>query len=79
MSHVAKVRSHYRFLRERTYENLEVALPGDVLSRVVSSAIVGLILLNAVVLACGLFIPLQPYARYLSFFKTVSVTILSGS
>ncbi len=77
MSHVSKVRTYYIRLRERTYELLEVAAPGDVLSRVLNLIIIVLVLCNVAVFALGYVDRLQPYARYFDLFEMLSVSFFT--
>lgn len=77
MSHLSKVRSHYLRLRGRTYELMEVGLPGDVFSRIVNLTITGFVLFNAVAFACSFLFSLQPYELYFDLFEKASIAFFS--
>lgn len=77
MSNPAKVRAHYRRLRERAYEVMEVAVPGDVFSRVLNIGIMALVLINVAAFALSFVDRLQPYGAYFELTETISVTLFT--
>ncbi len=77
MGRLQTAKKHYKNLRERVYEVLEVAAPGDVLSRVFNLGIILLVALNIVAFGLSLLDRLQPYQLYLNRFELFSVVIFS--
>ena len=78
MSNLAKVRAGYRRLRERIYEAMEVAMPGDVLSRVLNLGITALVLISIAAFALGFVARLASYRAYLDLVETVSVALFTA-
>ena len=67
----------YQRARERTYEILEVAAPGDTPSKVVNLSIIALVLLNAAAFGLEFLAYFAPYQRYLRWFEFFSVAVFS--
>jgi len=75
MSRLQTAKTHYKNLRERVYEMLEVAAPGDVLSRLLNLGIILLVIFNVLAFGLSLLDRLQPYHLYLNRFELFSVAV----
>ena len=77
MGRLQTAKTHYKNLRERVYEVLEVAAPGDVFSRVLNLGIILLVVLNVLAFGLSLLDRMQPYQLYLDRFELISVAFFS--
>jgi len=67
----------YKKIKQRTFEILEIAKPGDTISRIFDFGIIILIILNTLMVIVDTFEVSDGFRQFLNFFEVISVIIFT--